>query len=105
MRLTLSRAVNHHMAGRLAVTALLLLARAALALVPTFNILDYGAVADNATLNTAAIQRAIGAAAAVGAEAHVLVPPPGVFKTGALALATRRASGVASSKMPPKERS
>ena len=72
--------------ARLSVAALAL-ARA-LASPPVFNILRYGAVPDNATLNTAAIQRAIAAAAAVGAEAHVLVPPPGVFKTGALALAS-----------------
>ena len=53
-----------------------------------FNILDFGAVGDNATINTAAIQRAIDAAAAAGGEAHVLVPPQGVFKTGALSLAS-----------------
>ena len=53
-----------------------------------FNILDFGAVGDNSTINTAAIQRAIDAAAAAGGEAHVLVPPQGVFKTGALSLAS-----------------
>ena len=45
-----------------------------------FNIEDYGAVGDGATLNTAAIQRAIDAATK---GATVLVPR-GVFKTGAL---------------------
>lgn len=70
--------------------ALLLLAHAAQlhASPPTFNILDYGAIGDNSTINTLAIQRAINAAAAAGVEAHVLVPPPGVFKTGALSLAS-----------------
>lgn len=47
---------------------------------PVFNIVDYGAVGDGSTLNTAAIQRAIDAAAK---GATVLVPS-GVFKTGAL---------------------
>ena len=54
----------------------------------TFNIVDFGAIGDNVTINTRAIQRAIDAAAASGVEAHVLVPPQGVFKTGALHLAS-----------------
>jgi exo-poly-alpha-galacturonosidase len=47
---------------------------------PVFNIVDYGAVADGSTLNTAAIQRAIDAAA----TGSTVLVPSGVFKTGAL---------------------
>jgi polygalacturonase len=73
-----------HLYNCLAALSLLSSAQGAL----VYNILDYGAVGDNATLNTAAIQRAIDAAARAGAEAHVLVPAQGVFKTGALSLAS-----------------
>jgi exo-poly-alpha-galacturonosidase len=47
---------------------------------PVFNVVDYGAIGDGTTMNTAAFQRAIDAATK---GATVLVPS-GVFKTGAL---------------------
>jgi exo-poly-alpha-galacturonosidase len=47
---------------------------------PVFNIVDYGAVADGSTLNTAAIQRAIDAAT----KGSTVLVPSGVFKSGAL---------------------
>jgi polygalacturonase len=55
------------------------------AALPVFNILSYGAVPDNATLCTRAIQAAIDAAAASGGGS-VLVPPGGAFLTATLAL-------------------
>ena len=48
-----------------------------------FPITDFGAVADGATLNTAAIQQAIDRAAE---EKGRVVVPTGVFKTGAIFL-------------------
>ncbi|MCD8481739.1 MAG: hypothetical protein LR015_03075 [Verrucomicrobia bacterium] len=45
------------------------------------NICDFGAVADGATLNTTAIQRAIDTAAADGGSGHVVIPR-GNFLTG-----------------------
>lgn len=52
----------------------------------SFNILDFGAVPDGKTLNTAAIQAALDAAAASGGEVAV---PPGVFLTGTIVLRSR----------------
>ena len=52
---------------------------------PTFSIAAYGAVGDNATLNTAAIQATIAAASAAGGG-YVLVPPGGAFLTATLHL-------------------
>lgn len=52
---------------------------------PVLPITEYGAIADNRTINTAAIQRTIDAAAAAGGGL-VLAPPGGVFKTGAISL-------------------
>jgi len=49
-----------------------------------FKITDFGALADGATVGTAAIQQAIDAAAAAGGG--TVVVPKGVFKTGALFL-------------------
>ena len=51
-----------------------------------FNILDFGAVGDGVTVDTAAIQRAIDAAARVGDGAQVLVPSGHRFLTGTLEL-------------------
>lgn len=53
----------------------------------TLSIAEFGALPDNRTINTAAIQRAIDTAAAAGGGL-VVVPPGGVFKTGALSLRT-----------------
>jgi polygalacturonase len=47
-----------------------------------FNIVDYGAVADGVSLNTAAIQSAIDACYAAGGG-RVFVPS-GIFKTGTI---------------------
>lgn len=52
----------------------------------TFNVLDFGARGDGATLDTAAIQRAIDAAANVGGT--VLIPRRHTFLTGTLQLKT-----------------
>lgn len=53
-------------------------------LAQTYGIKDFGAVADNQTLNTAAIQRAIDACAASGGGEVVV--PAGIFVTGSLML-------------------
>jgi polygalacturonase len=53
-----------------------------------FNILDFGAVGDNKTINTVAIQATIKAASLSGVLSYVLIPPQGVFKTGAISLAS-----------------
>jgi hypothetical protein len=53
---------------------------------PLFNITDYGAIGDNHTINTLAIQSAVNAAsAALGGL--VLIPPIGTFKTATISLA------------------
>lgn len=54
---------------------------------PVFDITEYGAVPDNATLATAAIQAAVAAAAAAGGGL-VRVPPGGAFRTATVRLAT-----------------
>ena len=51
-----------------------------------FNVLDFGAVGDGITVDTAAIQRAIDAAARAGAGTQVLVPAGHRFLTGTLEL-------------------
>ena len=51
---------------------------------PRFVITDFGAVADGQTLNSAAIQRTIDAAAAVGGG--VVVVPAGTFRSGSIFL-------------------
>ena len=51
-----------------------------------FDVLKYGAVADGKTLDTAAIQRAVDAAAAVGKEAQVLVPGGRKYLVGTIEL-------------------
>ncbi len=53
---------------------------------PDFNVLDYGAAGDGTTLDTAAIQRAIEAAANAGPRARVLVPGGHRFVVGTLEL-------------------
>ncbi len=47
---------------------------------------DFGAVGDNSTLNTFALQKAIEAAAATPGGALVIVPGPAVYRTGTLYL-------------------
>jgi polygalacturonase len=51
-----------------------------------FNVLDYGAAGDGTTLDSAAIQRTIEAAAAAGAGARVVVPGGRRFLVGRLEL-------------------
>jgi polygalacturonase len=51
------------------------------------NITDCGAVADNRTLNTAAIQRAIDQVAQAGGG--TVIVPPGIFLTGTIELRSR----------------
>lgn len=48
-----------------------------------YNILDFGAVGDGKTVNTAAVQRAIDAASLAGGR---VIIPPGVFVSGSLQL-------------------
>ena len=55
--------------------------------VPVFDITDFGAVADNSTLCTGAIQAAIAAATAAGGGL-VRVPPGGAFRTATIRLAS-----------------
>lgn len=52
-----------------------------------FDITTYGAVGDNATINTGAVQAAIDAASAAGGG-YVLVPPGGAFRTATISLAS-----------------
>ena len=51
-----------------------------------FNVLDYGAVGDGTTLDTAAIQKTIDAAAEAGNGARVLVPAGHRFLIGTIEL-------------------
>lgn len=57
-----------------------------LAATPECIITDYGAVADNRTVNTKAIQRAIDTCHASGPAGSRVVVPAGAFKTGSLEL-------------------
>ncbi|MBD0376761.1 MAG: right-handed parallel beta-helix repeat-containing protein, partial [Flavisolibacter sp.] len=54
--------------------------------VPVFDVLKYGAVGDGKTLDTAAIQKAINEAAAIGKGARVLVPDGRKYLIGTLEL-------------------
>ena len=54
--------------------------------IPVFNVLDYGAVGDGTTLDTAAIQKTIDAAAEAGNGARVLVPAGHRFLIGTIEL-------------------
>lgn len=74
-----------------AATALLMLQRAfsiiALPSARVFNIADFGALPDNKTCNTAAIQQAILNASAAGGGL-VLITPGGAFRTATISLAS-----------------
>ena len=75
-------APNHIMKNRL--LALLMMAGLVSVRAATFNVLDFGARGDGATLDTAAIQRAIDAAAGTGGT--VLVPSGRTFLAATLRL-------------------
>ena len=65
---------------------MVLLGQVALARQQVFNVLNFGAVGDGVTVDTAAIQRAIDAAARAGDGAQVLIPSGHRFLTGTLEL-------------------
>jgi polygalacturonase len=72
------------MAFQRAAFVLLLLSHAAAAAAPSWprvSVLDFGAVGDNATDNTAALRAALAFVKAAGGG-EVVVPAPGVFKSG-----------------------
>jgi hypothetical protein len=70
----------------LGAVCLIVFAAAAGAGVPVFDVLQSGAAGDGRTVDTAAIQRAIDAAAQAGGGARVLVPRGRRFLTGTLEL-------------------
>lgn len=69
------------------------------------NIRDFGAVGDNSTLDTAAVQAALDACAAQPGGGTVLVPSPGVFMVGSVWLGNntslRIQDGAALTGVPP----
>jgi len=73
------------LAGQLLPLSIVLIA-SAFAQTHAFNVVDFGAVGDGTTLNTAAIQKAIDSCAATGGG--TVFVPPGTFLTGALQLRT-----------------
>lgn len=70
---------NPAMRGPLTVVALALAATA-----KQFNVLDFGAKADNSTINTQAIAAAVTAAIHAGGSNEILFPSPGIYVTGSV---------------------